>query len=66
MVPVFEVFAHCLGGHRHGGRRPGLIGLIARKPTKVAAVALANRNARVAWALLRHGGTYERPATQAA
>ena len=28
-----------------------------------AAVALANKNARIAWALLRHGGTYRRPAT---
>jgi transposase len=56
---------------RHAERRgtsnlPGLMGLIARRPTKVAAVALANRNARIAWALLRHGGTYERPAIQAA
>ena len=30
---------------------------------KVAAVALANKNARTAWALLHHGGTYRRPAT---
>ena len=56
---------------RHAKRRgssnlPGLTGLIARKPTKVAAVALANKNARIAWALLRHGGTYQRPAMQAA
>jgi len=56
---------------RHAKRRgtsnlPGLTGLIARKPTKVAAVALANKNARIVWALLRHGGTYERHAIQAA
>jgi transposase len=56
---------------RHAKRRgtssrPGLIGLIARKPTKVAAVALANKNARIAWALLRHGGTYQRPAAAVA
>jgi len=52
---------------RHARRRgttdPWLAGLIADKPTKVAAVALANKNARIAWALLRHGGTYRRPAT---
>lgn len=34
---------------------------IARKPTKVAAVALANKNARIVWALLRQGGTYQNP-----
>ncbi len=42
---------------------PWLAELIARKPTKVAAVALANKNARIVWALLRHGGTYQKPAT---
>ena len=42
---------------------PWLADIIARKPTKVAAVALANKNARIAWALLRHGGTYQKPVT---
>ena len=55
---------------RHARRRgttdPWLAGLIAHKPTKVAAVALANKNARIAWALLRQGGTYRRPATATA
>jgi len=37
--------------------------MIARKPTKVVAVALANKNARIVWALLRHGGTYQKPAS---
>ena len=36
---------------------------MARKPTKVAAVALANKNARIAWALLRQGGTHQKPIT---
>jgi transposase len=52
---------------RHAKRRGTtdrwLANIIADKPTKVAAVALANKNARIAWALLRHGGTYRRPAS---
>jgi len=52
---------------RHAKRRgtadPWLANIIANKPTKVAAVALANKNARVA--LLRHGGTYRRSTTAA-
>ena len=53
---------------RHAKRRgttnlPWLADLIARRPTKVAAVALASKMARMAWALLRHGGTYQKPAT---
>ena len=50
---------------RRGTTDPWLANIIATKPTKVAAVALANKNARIAWALLRHGGTYRRPATVA-
>ncbi len=54
---------------RHAKRRgttdPWLANIIADKPTKVAAVALANKNARVAWVLLRHGGTYQRSTTAA-
>ncbi len=52
---------------RHAKRRgttdPWLAKLIATKPTKLAAVALANKNARIAWALLRHGGTYRKAAS---
>ena len=41
--------------------------MIARKPTKVAAVALANKTARIAWVVLMRGGTYQKPvAVQAA
>ncbi len=56
---------------RHAKRRgttnlPWLADIIARKPTKVAAVALANKIARIAWAVLTQGGTYQKPATAAA
>jgi transposase len=40
--------------------------LLARRPFKVAAVALANKTARVAWALLVRGGIYRTPAVAAA
>jgi transposase len=45
---------------------PWLTQLLARKPFKVVAVALANKMARVAWALLAHGGTYQAPRLAAA
>ena len=56
---------------RHAKRRgttslPWLANLITSKPTKVAAVALANKMARIAWAVLRQGGTYQKPAIAAA
>lgn len=38
---------------------PWLKQLLARRGKNVAAVALANRNVRIAWALLRRGGRYE-------
>jgi len=44
---------------------PWLAGLIANKPTKVVAVALANKIARIAWVLLRDGGTYRKPTAAA-
>jgi transposase len=38
---------------------PWLKALLARRPKNVAAVALANKNVRIAWALLTHGGRYD-------
>jgi transposase len=40
---------------------PWLTQLLARRPFKLVAVALANKMARTAWALLAHGGTYRAP-----
>jgi transposase len=45
---------------------PWLTQLLARKPFKVVAVALANKMACTAWALLAKGGTYRAPALAAA
>jgi transposase len=39
-----------------------IISLMARRPYKVVAVALANKIARTIWALLVKGGTYQAPA----
>ena len=40
--------------------------LLAKKPPKVVAVALANKMARIAWAILAKGGTIERRRSAAA
>ena len=45
---------------------PWLTQLLARKPFRVVAVALANKMARIAWALLAKGGTYRAPTLTAA
>ena len=45
---------------------PWLAQLLARRPFKVVAVALANKMARIAWALLARGGTYRAPQLTAA
>jgi transposase len=43
-----------------GHPSPWLIALLKRKPPKVAAVALANKTARIAWKLMVSGGRYDR------
>jgi transposase len=45
---------------------PWLAQLLARRPFKVVAIALANKMARVAWALLARGSTYRVPRLAAA
>ena len=40
---------------------PWVIELLGRRPTKVVAVALANKMARIAWAVLAKGETYRTP-----
>ncbi len=45
---------------------PWLTRLLARRPFRVVAVALANKMARIAWALLAKGGTYRMPVLAAA
>ena len=51
----------------HGTKhRPWLTALLARRPTKVVAIALANKIARMAWAMMAKGERYKQPAALAA
>ena len=46
----------------HPDKHPWIIKLLAKMPAKKVAVALANKTARIAWAILAKGGTYRAPA----
>jgi transposase len=51
----------------HGTKhRPWLTALLVRRPTKVAAIALANKIARMAWAMMAKGERYKEPIALAA
>lgn len=53
--------------HTHRDAQPGtwLGNLLSRKPPKLVRVALANKMARIVWALIARGGVYQSPATAA-
>jgi transposase len=46
---------------RSGKASPWLVALLKRKSPKLAAVALANKTARIAWKMMRTGETYSAP-----
>src|SRR4029453_1437832 len=45
----------------HGKTSPWLAGLLKRRPFNVAVVALANKLARIAWAVMARGEDYRKP-----
>jgi len=51
---------------RNGTRRPWLVQLMARRTTKIAAVAFANKTARMVWAIMVSGERYREPVALAA
>lgn len=53
--------------HVHAAARPGtwLGGLLTRTPPMLVRVALANKMARIVWALMAHGGVYQSPVAAA-
>ena len=50
--------------HVHASAKTGswLGEMLGRKPTMLVRVALANKMARIVWALMAHGGVYKAPA----
>jgi transposase len=52
-------------GRRGAPEGSWLARMLARKPKMLVTVALANKTARVVWALLVKGGTYKAPAPAA-
>lgn len=65
---ILVVGAHAVlrRARQNPAKYPWLTQLLARRPFKVVAVALANKMARIAWALLAKGGTYRSPELAAA
>lgn len=63
VVGALAVIRHA---ERYGARRPWLLQLMARRTTKVAAVAMANKMARMIWAIMTSGQAYREPVLKAA
>ena len=57
-VGAMAVIRHA---ERYGTRKPWLIKLLSRRHPRIAAVALANKIGRIAWALMTSGERYREP-----
>ncbi len=62
VIGAMAVIRHA---QRNGTRRPWLVQLMARRTTKIAAVALANKTARMVWAIMTSGERYREPVVRA-
>ena len=58
LVGAMAVIRHA---ERHGTRRPWLVKLLSRRHPRIAAIALANKIGRIAWALMTSGERYREP-----
>lgn len=58
-VGAMAVIRHA---ERFGTRKPWLLKLLARRHPRIAAIALANKIGRIAWALMTSGERYREPA----
>jgi transposase len=64
MAGALAVIRHAkIHGTKH---RPWLTALLARRPIKIAAIALANKMARMVWVLMTRGERYKEPVALAA
>ena len=63
VVGAMAVIQHA---RRHPEKNRWIMNLLAKKPTKLVAVAVANKTARIAWAVMAKGGTYRAPELAAA
>jgi transposase len=59
-ILTIGAFAVIKQARAHPEKYPWLTQLLARKPVKVAAVALANKMARIAWAVLTKKEIYRK------
>lgn len=57
-VGAMAVIRHA---QRFGTRKPWLLNLLSRRHPRIAAIALANRIGRIAWALMTSGERYREP-----
>lgn len=63
VVGAMAVVRHAANGGK--AATPWLLSLLERRPRKLAAVALANKMARIAWAMMMNGEAYRHPARAA-